>query len=668
VVPTREPYLHIDALQKGAFYALITLSIVYAAWRFWQRAQHWKKGRPDHWKKQPWKSIGQYILAQRKVQGSRPRSGAPMHLLIFYGFLGLLIATSLLALADYGWVIGIPYFHKGNYYLIYELVFDLVGLAFLVGVGWALARRLAYARREPRENPLTHAMQDNWALILLVSLAVSGFVVEGARMANQPKPWDIWAPVGFVVSKAMPGLPDLGYVAIWWMHSILVAGFFALLPHMRLRHIVTAVATAANAPERPMGRLEPISMEQVEETGKVGAMEASDYSRWHLMSLDACMGCGRCTEVCPAYGVGKTLNPKQVVADLHAAMVEGGPVAERITEEALWACTTCHACVEACPVLIHHVDLIADARRGLVAEGRLSGSGAVMLRQAGSTAHAWGQPAAKREEWMKGMDIPLCRDKVQFDWLFWVGCAGATDPEAVKTTQAFARLMQRAGVSFACLGQEEACTGDPVRRTGDEFLFQDLAGRNVGVFEKYGVKRVVTACPHCLNTLLNEYGDFGAKLSVLHHTQMLARLIDEGLLRAATPTHGAVAIHDPCYLARVNGISDDPRALLGETTNLDDPTPLLQRTERLPLRVVEPKHHGRKTLCCGAGGGRMWMDETPSERPASRRMQELEDTGAETIAVACPFCRIMLETGSTSSAKKPRLIDLAQLVDEANRD
>ncbi len=657
--------MHLDAVQKGLFYALILASLAYAGWRFWQRAQAWRKGRPTAWPKRPWHNISSFILAQRKVQGSRPKSGAPMHLLIFYGFLALLLATTLLAIADYGWIIGIPNFHQGGYYLAYELIFDLMGLLFLIGAAWALGRRLAWARREGRGNPMSHTVRDNWALVLLLALAVSGFVIEGARMANRPQPWDAWAPIGFAVSRLMPGLPDAGYVALWWTHSALVAAFFALLPHMKLRHIVTAVAVAAEAPERPMGRLEPISMEEVEQTGKIGALEASDYSRWHLMSLDACMGCGRCTEVCPAWGSGKTLNPREIVSGLHGAMTSGGGVAEALTEEALWACTTCHACVEACPVLIHHVDLIADARRGLVAEGRLSGSGAVMLRQAGSAGHAWGQPSSAREDWMKGMDIPLCRDGAPFDWLFWVGCAGATDPQAVKTTQAFARLMRKAGVRFACLGREEACTGDPVRRTGDEFLFQDLAGRNVGAFQKYGVERVVTACPHCLNTLLNEYGDFGSRMQVLHHTQMLARLIDEGLLQPAIPERGKVAIHDPCYLARVNGISDDPRALLGEATNHDDDTPLLRRAQLPPLRIVEPEHHARKTLCCGAGGGRMWMDEPPSQRPASRRMRELEATGAETVAVACPFCRIMLETGAAEGS--PKLVDLAVMVDEANR-
>jgi Fe-S oxidoreductase len=303
-------------------------------------------------------------------------------------------------------------------------------------------------------------------------------------------------------------------------------------------------------------------------------------------------------------------------------------------------------------VLIRHVDLIVDARRNLVAEGRFSGTGALMLRQTGSTGHAWGQQAASREDWMKGLEIPLCRDGATFEYLFWVGCAGATDPGAVKTTKAVAALLKKAGVSFACLGQEESCSGDPARRTGDEFLFQDRVQTNVAAFEKYGVRKVVTACPHCFNTLKNEYGDFGAKLEVFHHTQLLGRLIAERRLKAARPDAKALVLHDPCYLGRINDESAAPRSLV----------------EGVGVALLEPEHHGRKTLCCGAGGGRMWMEESPDQRPGDRRARELLKTGAESVAVACPFCRIMLDACVKQvSEREVRLVDLAEVLEEANR-
>jgi Fe-S oxidoreductase len=245
-----------------------------------------------------------------------------------------------------------------------------------------------------------------------------------------------------------------------------------------------------------------------------------------------------------------------------------------------------------------------------------------------------------------------------------VGCAGATDPGAMKTTKAVAALLKKAGISFACLGKEEACTGDPARRIGEEFLFQDKATQNVGIFQKYGVKKVVTACPHCFNSLKNEYGDFGAQMEVFHHTQLLSDLVRKGDLVAAKPERGKVALHDPCYLGRVNNEADAPRALLGETAGLNN---LPYVPEPGSTNLAEPEHYGRKTLCCGAGGGRMWMEEPPNQRPSNRRAEELVNTGAETVALACPFCRIMLDASIKQvTDKEIRLLDLAEMLQEAN--
>lgn len=661
-------------------------------WMIWQmvgRARLWRKGKPIDWKPDYITGVVKYILGQKKVQGSRPKSGAPMHMMLFYGFLALLLATTLLAISDYGYLVGIPHFHRGTYFLAYEMTFDIMGMVYIVGIVWAGLRRLRMIQtkgvpiQDPEtgkltwsKNPLSHNAGDWWALILLLGLGISGFILEGARMAANPKPWDWSAPVGYAIGQsftAMLGqMAPVLYKTWWWFHAVLVATFFCVLPRMRIKHILNATLTAAGVPPQPWGELKPISMEEVEQTGKIGVEVAADYSRWHLLSLDACMSCGRCTEVCPAYGVGKVLNPKQVVQDIHRTLVTGDNVPATVSEEALWACTTCNACVEACPVLIRHVDLIVDARRNLVAEGRFSGTGAVMLRQVGS-GHAWAGTPQSREDWMKGLDIPLARDGQPFEYLFWVGCAGAMDPGAVKTTKAVAQLLQKAGVSFACLGREEACTGDPARRVGDEFLFQEKAQGNQGIFQKYGVKKIVTACPHCLNTLLNEYGQFGPRMEVWHHTQLLAKLIEEERLVAAAPESGEATYHDPCYLARVNNESDAPRRMVGADTEYNtDKAALLHALEKSPAPetnpLAEPEKRARKTLCCGAGGGRMWMEEDPDQRPGVRRAEELLATGAKTVAVSCPFCRIMLDASVKQVAKDEiRLVDLAEMMLEANQ-
>lgn len=678
--PTRAEFLHLSSFEKGLFYVLIFLSIGVAAVQILQRARVWQKGKPvgevragllyyvptpdalRRWLGNVW----QYIILQRKVKSSRKTSGAPMHLMIFYGFLALTIATTLLAINTYS-----PWkFHQGTYYLVYEFTFDVLGLLFVVGVSWALIRRLS--ARGKKFPPLTQSWTDIATLVLLLVIGVTGYWLEAARISVDPKPWDPWSPVGYAIAQIQGPISSDFYRGVWWFHMVWIFVFFATLPRMRIRHIVMAILTSADRPELPMGHLKPISMEEVEQTEKIGVSHAPDYSRWHLMSLDACMECGRCTEVCPAWNAGKVLNPKQVVQDIRGTLDSGVAVAEAVSEEALWACTTCNACVEACPVLIRHVDLIVDARRNLVAEGKLSGTGAVMLRQTASTGHAWGSPRNSREDWMRGLDIPLCRDGGEFEYLFWVGCAGATDPSAVKTTKAVAQLLKQAGVSFACLGQEEACTGDPARRTGEEFMFQEKAMENISVFAQYNVKKVVTACPHCFNTLLHEYGDIAPvagienfKIEVFHHTQLLAKLVEEGKLKPASGQ--GVVIHDPCYLGRVNNEADAPRALLGEATNYNAQSPDGIGGLIRPKQLLEPQFYARKTRCCGAGGGRMWMEEAPDQRPGNRRAEELLATGAKTVALGCPFCRIMLDASIKQvTDEEIRLVDLAEMLQESN--
>ncbi len=640
--------MHQGTPAKVVFYALAFASTAYLVYAIWGRSRYWMKGQPITWRPTPkdWvKNVLVYILGQKKVRSSRPRSGAPMHLLIFYGFLALFLATSLLGIATYAPLIGLQNFHRGNYYLIYEATFDALGLLFVVGVTWAMGRRWGF-----RLVQMAHDWRDSWALTLLWCLGVGGYVLAAARIKNNPTPYDGWSFVSNALAFALPPISNQTYVVIWWAHVVMFFAFWALLPHMRLKHIVLAIMTAAGRSEQPMGELKQVTMEEVEATERVGVALAEHYSRWHLMSLDACMGCGRCTEVCPAHNVGKVLNPQQVVADIHRSLVTGESVAASVSEEALWACTTCNACVEACPVLIRHVDMIVDARRNLVGEGALSGGPAVMLRQTQSTANAWGQAANTREDWMKELNVPLAREVGEFDILFWVGCAGATDPGAVKTTKAMAELMNKAGVKYACLGQEEACTGDPARRVGDEFTFQDMAARNVSVFEKYKVKRVVTACPHCFNTLANEYHQFGEQMEVLHHTQLLQRLVNEGKLKGADVSDDRVVFHDPCYLGRVNDESDAPRDLVRKGT------------------LLEPANRRKKTLCCGAGGGRMWMEEAPDQRPGNRRAEELLATGADTVAIGCPFCRIMLDASIKQvTDREINIVDMAEMMQKANR-
>lgn len=664
--PTRTEFLFMGVTHKVAFYALMALSVGVLAWQVRDRVRLWMTGKPIWWRS-PWlTNFGRYVLGQRKVRTSRTRSGAPMHLLIFYGFLTLFIGTTLLAINTYS-----PWkFHKGTYYLVYEFTLDVMGVALFVGLVWAMGRRF-FAK--PRA--LISSLSDMWTLVLLLALTVTGFLLEAARMRAVPQPFDTSAPVGHWLSSFLPPITPPVYIGIWWFHSLLVAVFIAVIPRLRLRHILYAMASVSGAPPNPMGELRRIPMEEVEQEGRIGVEKAEHYSRWHLLSLDACMECGRCTEVCPANGVGKTLDPRQVVQSIRGIIGTEGPNAEAVTEEALWACTTCNACVEVCPVQIRHVDLIVESRRFLVAEGRLSGSGATLLRQLQSTESAWGTANTEREAWMQGNDIPLARELMArgepFDVLLWVGCAGVADKSATAVTKSLAALLKKAGVRFACLGKEERCTGDPARRVGDEFLFQAFAEANVATFEQYGVKTIVTSCPHCFNTIRNEYPQFNGNYEVLHHSQFLANLIDDGKLRAPNLDRGSVTLHDPCYLARVNNEADAPRRALGVESRLNEHVTPIDRWLHSPMEqeraIVEPAHFAQRTLCCGAGGGRMWMEDPPNQRPSDRRMRELVATGAKTVAVACPFCRIMLDAArSTVPEADVELVDIVTLVERAN--
>lgn len=667
--PTREEFLFLPGWQVALFYILISLSVGVLFYQIWQRARLWRQGKPIEWKPDYIGGITKYVLGQKKVKTSRPKSGAPMHLMIFYGFLGLFIATTLLAINTYS-----PWkFHRGTYYLIYEFTFDWLGLFLVAGLVWALARRLWF-----RPPSVTNDPGDIAALVLLLVVACTGYLVEAARMSANPKPFDTSAPIGYWLSTTIGPITPQSYVWIWWIHALLVMAFIVMIPRLRLRHIAYAILSSSGVdPERRMGAMRPISIEEAEQTGKIGVTEFRDYSRWHLMSLDACMECGRCTDVCPAWNVGKSLNPKQVAQAIRISMTDGRSVPEAVTEEALWACTTCNACVEACPVLIQHVDLVVEARRGLVAEGKLSGTAATMLRQVQSTQSAWGQAKEEREKWMEGAEIPLARDLIsrgeRFDMLLWVGCTGATDPNAIKTYRNLAALLRRAGVKFACLGKEEMCSGDPARRAGDDFLFQEMAQSNLATFESYGVKTILTACPHCFSTIKNEYPQFAGNYEVFHHTQFLAKLVADGKLRAPRFHAGSITMHDPCYLGRINNEVDAPRIALGVPSKQNDFETPIGRYLNEPMEdgnvLAEVAARGRKTLCCGAGGARMWMEEEPNKRPGERRARQLLETGAETVAVACPFCRIMLEASMQQiSPSGPKFKDVAEIVYEANCD
>ncbi|MGC4047538.1 MAG: heterodisulfide reductase-related iron-sulfur binding cluster [Armatimonas sp.] len=651
-MPTRKILLHITTGQQWLFYSLAVLTLVVCAWGIFRNLKVWRGGKPlppvTDWPAHIKNMLAQVFL-QRKVRRRKLAGG--MHVLIFYGFTALFIGTCIVAVEHYGaYFFGEHWFYRGLFYLVVKAALDIFGLGLLIALTVMLGRR-AFAR----PKSMGHTPYDTWFLILCWIATVTGFLLEGAGIAADPArlAFARFTPVGLGVSQGFVGLGVSTYTTVWWVHIVLVLGVIAALPFGKRYHLFLIPASVTLEPSRPMGALEPISLEAVEATGKIGLADTGELDFWSRLSLDACMECGRCTDACPAQAVGKELNPKAIVLDIRKNLAEGKEAVplDFLSDESIWACTNCHACVKECPAHIRHVDLIDGVRRHRVAEGRLAGSGATALRQMGSRQNPWGLPNSQRMDWTKSLDfeVPKASAEDEREVLFWVGCSGAFEPKAQKTVQAIAQLLQAADVKFTVLGPKERCTGDSARRLGDEFLFQQLAEENVNTLNGIGAKRIVTQCPHCLHTLKNEYGQFGGDYEVLHHTQLLTELVEAGRLKLDPQAETSVVYHDPCFLARVNKESEAPRKALSSS---------------LQLPMAEPERHGDKTFCCGAGGGRMWMEEPPNQRPGTARAEELLATGAKTVAVGCPFCKVMVgdSVNAVAPENTPEVVDVAELM------
>jgi Fe-S oxidoreductase/nitrate reductase gamma subunit len=646
---TREVFGNIAPWMRVVFFIMIAASIVVLVWQVAARAWLWRKGRQDGFERD-WRvwvqRLAVYGAAQKRVH--QKTLGALLHLLLFSGFVVLTIGTTLLAIAYDG-----PYnFHHGWYYLIYELTMDVFGVAFIIGCLLAIYRRAF--RRKPS---LGHNWRDWWLLAVLLSLGLTGFLVEALRMhyTQVQPPIAHWSTVGWLIDTTFLNGIDVGsarsmHLAAWWLHAILVAAFIATIPVNRFLHVITGPLNIAARPKRPMGTLVPLTMEEVEQTGRTGVHAIADFNRQQLLSLDSCMECGRCEDACPATATGKPLSPKAVVIDLRNLMSSDGENVHRtIHDETLWACTMCQACVQECPVLIGHVDLISDMRRDLIGEGKLSGPPAKALQQISSQSNPYGRSNSDRLAWADGLEVPTAESNPSFEYLLWVGCAASFDPRAQKVARAIAQLLKDARVNFAVLGNEETCTGDPARRIGDEFLFQERARTNVEMLTRRKVKKIVTPCPHCYNTLKNEYSQFGGHYQVQHHSALLSELLAAGRLSKGSSNREPITLHDPCYLARVNGEVDATRAVIGVATD---------------AQYREMPRCGKKTFCCGAGGGRMWFEEAPEQRVSVLRSREAIATGARMLATACPFCLNMMTDGmaGTQGGENVKVLDIAELL------
>ncbi|MET0801365.1 MAG: (Fe-S)-binding protein [Actinomycetota bacterium] len=604
--------------------------------------------------------VGQRKLFQRFVPGL-------MHAAIFWGFVVLLptIAEAAIAVVD----------RDANLPLIggvtwFAWLVDVFAVAVLAGVVTAVVIRKV---QRPDRFRGSHVEEADRILLMITAIVVSLLLWQATRgalgLTDAEGPMSSW--LAGLLGGASTGSLEVAERLLVWLHLLLVLAFLVYLPGSKHLHIVTAAPNVWLRKSGPGGRLEPlrIDLEGPEEDMRFGAAVATDLSRKQTLDLFSCTECGRCQDVCPAWATGKPLSPKLLIMDLRdhvsggSALVEAGAagvielqplVPNAVTDEVVWDCVTCGACVQECPVDIEHVDTIVDLRRNLVmAESRFpSEAGALLRGVEGPGENPWGQPASARMDWAAGLDVRvLAPGDPAPDVLFWVGCAGAFDERAREATRSTVRLLQAAGVDVAVLGQRESCTGDPARRMGHEFLFQTLAERNVTTLNDAGVTTIVASCAHCFNTLANEYPDYGGAYEVVHHSEFLARLVREGGLH---PSRDSVAVtyHDACYLGRHNGKYDSPRDVLDAVTG----------------SVEEMPRNRERSFCCGAGGARFWMEEGGDARINETRYAEAASTGAEVVATACPFCLVMLDDASNAAGAGPEVADVATLLARSTLD
>jgi Fe-S oxidoreductase/nitrate reductase gamma subunit len=599
----------------------------------------------------------------------RDRAAGLMHSMIYFGFLILFAGTVTLEI-DHLLPNNLK-FLEGGVYLGYSLILDLTSLLFLGGLGWAFLRR--YVRRPWRLRSKTKP-EDAWNLVTLAALGITGLTTEAARIALSGRPtFERWSVVGYPLSFLVPESAAASvHLTSWIVHAAAFLAFLVILPTTKLRHMLTSPTNMFLSPHgRPKGAMRAVvNLAEVEDIDTIGASVVSDFTWKQLFDTDACTICGRCTSVCPANITGKPLDPREMVlkvgevAAVTAGVsppvslvdgieISGDSVMQRVQPEEVWSCTTCRACDEICPVNIEILDRILDIRRYLTMmessfPPELSKAFVAMENQ----GNPWGMSRERRSSWTQALDfhVPtLGEDADSAEYLWFVGCAGSFDDRNTAVSIALAKLLHEAGIDFAILGSAEICNGDPARRAGNEYLWQQLASQNIETFAERGVRKIITQCPHCFNTIRNEYPQMGGEYEVIHHSQLLADLLTRRKITVGG--NGATrktTYHDPCYLGRHNDIYLAPREVAAATG----------------AELVEMPRHGTRALCCGAGGARFWMEEHTGKKVNIERAEEALSTGATEVAVSCPFCYVMLDDGIKELGRGDdvRVRDLAMML------
>jgi len=619
------------------------------------------------------KKVAKIAFLQTKLF-REPLAGS-LHFTIFWGFLLFLAAVA--ESIGQGFYSGFSLIFLGPVYKAITLTQDLFGILVIGAVVISIFRR--YILKIPRLVVDKAGKKDALLILLLILIVVLSMYGQNVFRYTQPfadfgrnevRPVSkyiaqVLFPMGYADSAAY-------YEVFWWIHILSVLSFLNYLPYSKHLHILTAIPNVFLSKDNDKkGALKPLNLED-ENAEVYGANDVELLSRKQLLDGFSCTECGRCTAACPAANSGKSLSPKEIIVNVKKRTFQKAPLlvmgktdekaagetllGSYISEKELWQCTTCMACVQECPVTIEHIDTIVDLRRYLVlTESRFPAELNSVFKNLETNYTPWAFSQSQRADWTEGLGIKTMSEDPDCELLFWVGCAGSFDARYKKVSRAFATLMQKANIEFRILGVEEKCNGDTARRLGNEYLAQTLVQENVATLNKYNVKKIVTACPHCFNSLKNEFKQFGGEYEVIHHSQLITEMIKEKLITLSdSKLNCAITYHDSCYLGRYNGIYNEPRQAIEAVKG---------------LKLVEMERNKSRGFCCGAGGGRMFLEDEEGERINNGRVKEAIDTGAETIASACPFCLTMLDDGLKTYDKQNEIEvkDIAEIVLENSK-
>lgn len=698
---TRPVFWHFVPWLKVIWYVLAVVSVGVFIYGVLRPIMKYRRGRGGPWPPCPWRELpgrlgaGARLLFSHATIARRARPAGWAHAAIFYGFIVLFAGTVILGFdTDFTQpVFGWDYFH-GDFYLVYKEVLNVLGTALIAGVLAMMVRRaiarppkLDYARPDrapgdPQYDRRIYRVGDWWFVIALLVIALTGFVLEGVRIAmDQPGyagtqfgGWIVAQPLSGVDHATLAGLRH----GLWWFHGLLAITFVASIPYTKAAHMLSSFATLSLRDPLAGKRLPSIPADRTAEPAGYGAL--ADFSPLHLLQLDACTKCGKCHEACPANATGRPLSPRDVILELreqsnHAsagagiggllgALVDGradgdgfgasvvGP--DGVRAETVWSCMQCNACVEICPVGIEQAPIINQLRRRLVEDGELDSNLQSTLEVIHKSGNSFGENRRKRGRWTKELEFEVTdARKAPVDVLWFVGDYASFDPRSQRVSRSLARLFHAAGLDFGILYDGERNSGNDVRRVGEEGLFESLAEQNIAAIGGCEFQRIVTSDPHSLNTLRNEYPDQGGSWPVIHHTALLLELIEAGRLEVANRLSYRVTYHDPCHLGRFQGEYDGPRRIL----------------ELLGCTLVEMPRNRDNSFCCGAGGGRIWIaDEPGQERPSENRIREAVSLAdVELFVVSCPKDVTMYEDAikTSGNAERIELRELTELIEEA---